>query len=584
MPAPQVSVDVTSISHAGSSARAALSVSGTSEERPPAPISRIVELARLERRDVWVVVVYATFVGLLTLTVPLAGQALVSTVAFGTILQPLFVLALVLLVGTLFSALFQAVQTWVVEVIQWRILLRLSSDLAYRLPRLTRRVLDSSNAPTLVNRFFDVFTVQKTASWLLLDGLGIVLTASVGMLLLASYHPILLAFDIAIIVVAAVVLLGLGRGGEKSAIKESKAKHHLASWLEEIAGHRYVFRESPARAFAWGKTDLLTREYLHARQKHFKVIFRQIVGSLALQAIAQTALLSVGGYLVMKEQLTLGQLVAAELAVGAIVSSIAKIGRYLDNLYDMLAAVEKVGSLLDLPTESGDHGALTPIDGVPVLRVKSLSVPGAGISGLLTNLSLEVHRGDFISLVGGPGTGKTRLAECFIGMVTPAAGAIEVWGNDLRDVGLEDIRHHIRVVGRPEIIDGTLAENIALGRPDVPHSRVRDTLRELRVDTLFDWLPNGLDTSLLSGGVRISETQASAVALARALVNPPDLLVLDGALDHLAPSFRESLVADIRRLLGTGALMVMTQHPDLARLCGTTIQLDASLSGGSNHG
>lgn len=584
MPAPQVSVDVTSISHAGSASRAALSVKGTTGERPPSPISRIVELARLERRDVWVVFVYAAFVGLLTLTVPLAGQALVSTVAFGTILQPLIVLALVLLVGTMFSAVLQALQTWVVEVIQWRILLRLSSDLAYRLPRLTRRVLDSSNAPTLVNRFFDVFTVQKTASWLLLDGLGIVLTASVGMLLLASYHPILLAFDVAIVFAAAFVLVGLGRGGEKSAIKESKAKHNLASWLEEIAAHRYVFRESPARALAWGKTDVLTREYLHARKKHFSIVYRQILGSLGLQAVAQTALLSVGGYLVMKEQLTLGQLVAAELAVGAIVSSIAKLGRYLDNLYDMLASVDKVGSLLDLPTESGDRGALTPVDGVPVLRVTALSVPGAGISGLLSNLTLEVHRGDFISLVGGPGTGKTRLAECFIGMVMPAAGSIEVWGNDLRDVGLEDIRHHVRVVGRPEIIDGTLAENISLGRPDVPHTRVREILRELHVESFFEWMPNGLDTSLLGGGVRISETQATAVALARALVHPPDLLVLDGALDHLSPVFREKLVSDIRRVLGRGALMVLTQHPDLARLCGTTLQLETNIDGGPSHG
>jgi ATP-binding cassette subfamily B protein len=165
-------------------------------------------------------------------------------------------------------------------------------------------------------------------------------------------------------------------------------------------------------------------------------------------------------------------------------------------------------------------------------------------------------------------------------MVTPASGSIEVWGHDLRDVGLEDIRHHVRVVGRPEIIDGTLAENISLGRPDVPHSRVREILRELRVDSFFEWMSEGLDTPLLGGGVRISETQATAVALARAIVNPPDLLVLDGALDHLAPAFRERLVADVRRLLGPGALMVLTQHPDLARLCGKTIHLDAKLDGG----
>ena len=126
---------------------------------------------RLERHDLAVVLVYAIGVGVLTLATPIAVQALVNTVAFGTLLQPLAVLAFLLLVGLAFAAVLRALQAWVVEVLQRRIFLRFVADLSHRLPRVRLSAFDAAHGPELLNRFFDVFTVQKASSSLLLGGL-----------------------------------------------------------------------------------------------------------------------------------------------------------------------------------------------------------------------------------------------------------------------------------------------------------------------------------------------------------------------------------------------------------------------------
>ena len=104
--------------------------------------------------------------------------------------------------------------------------------------------------PELVNRFFDVITVQKGVATLLMDSVSIALQTVVGMLVLAFYHPLLLAFDVALVLSVGFVLLVLGRGAVKTAVKESKAKYAVAAWLEEMALHPVAFRSDGAAEFA----------------------------------------------------------------------------------------------------------------------------------------------------------------------------------------------------------------------------------------------------------------------------------------------------------------------------------------------
>ena len=249
------------------------------------PLARVWALLRPESGDIWIIFIFALVTGLLALATPLAVETLVNTVAFGRLLQPVVVLALMLLVFLSFSAALRALQTYVVEIIQRRLFARVAADLAYRLPRIEVEALDGRDGRELVNRFFDVVTVQKVSAQLLLDGISLVLGALIGMAVLAFYHPWLLGFDVVLLALIAFAILVLGRGAVSTSVKESKTKYRMAAWLEDVISCPIAFRHSGAAEFALDRADRLTYEYLSARKDHFRVLMRQIVFALALPRI-----------------------------------------------------------------------------------------------------------------------------------------------------------------------------------------------------------------------------------------------------------------------------------------------------------
>ena len=146
----------------------------------------------------------------------------------------------------------------------------------------------------------------------------------------------------------------LGRGAVSSGIDESKMKYKLTAWLEDLMRCQRAFKTGGGAEFAVDRANLLTANYLSSRRSHFSILFRQITFVLALQAIAGTVLLGGGGWLVIRGQLSLGQLVAAELIVTTILTSLAKLGKHLEGFYDVVASVDKLGALIDLDVERHD--------------------------------------------------------------------------------------------------------------------------------------------------------------------------------------------------------------------------------------
>ena len=203
----------------------------------PSPLARLFGLIRSDWKDIRVILVFSMVVGILMLAAPIAVEALVNTVAFGRYLQPIVVLAILLLIFLGFAAVIRALLAYVVEVIQRRLFIRVVEDLAYRLPRVQQTSFDNLNGPELLNRFFEVVTVQKVVASLLLDGIAIVLQTVIGMLVLAFYHPFLLGFDIVLLLLIAFVIFVLGRGAVRTSLTESRAKYAVAAWLQELARH-----------------------------------------------------------------------------------------------------------------------------------------------------------------------------------------------------------------------------------------------------------------------------------------------------------------------------------------------------------
>lgn len=540
--------------------RRRLSAVANSSDQPMPPLRRLLRLLSPERRDVAIVIAFAIGVGILMLATPVAVQALVNTVSFGGLTQPLVVLAILLFGFLSLASTIRALKIYIVEVLQRRLFVRVVTDLGYRLPRVHVSSFDRNHGPELVNRFFDVLTVQKVGATLLLDGVGAVLQTTIGLLILAFYHPFLLAFDVVLVAGIAFVLFVMGRGAIRTAIVESKAKYAVAASLEEIARNPLSFKQIGGPELARGRADALAVDYVNARRAHYRVVFRQVVTSLGLQVLAATALLTLGGWLVIKGQLTLGQLVASELIVSIVLASFGKLGQKLESFYDLLAAVDKLGQLLDLPLEREAGEQLELTDAGASLKIIGVGFAYDGERPALSDFNLFAQPGERIQVVGGHSSGKSTLADLLYGLRLPTKGRIELDGVDLREISLESLRKHVAVVKEVEIIDGTIEENVSMNRPEVSSADVRAALDAIGMLEEIRTLPDGMDTRLNSTGAPLSSGQARRLMLARAFAGRPRLLVLDDFVDDLDIDARNLAVQALMSPTNGWTLILMTRH------------------------
>ncbi len=540
------------------------------------PLSRLIWLLRPEWRDLRVVLIFAVGVGLLMLATPIAVESLVMMVQFGGLIQPIIVLSLILFGCLALASAMYGLQTYVVEIIQRRLFVRVAADLAHRLPRVRSDAYDHHNGPELVNRFFDVMTVQKSVASLVLDGVAIVIQALIGLLVLAFYHPYLLGFDLVLVGAVGFAIFVLGRGAITTSIEQSRAKYAVAAGLEELARNPQVFKHSGGPAMALDRTDHLALHYLDKRIKHFRIVFRQILFALGLQAVASTALLGLGGWLVISNQLTLGQLVASELIVATILASFAKMGKHIQGYYDLLAAVDKLGHLIDLPLESLEGETHSPTPNGASLRLNNVSYGyghGSHQRAALHHISFAVEPGERVAVVGRSGSGKSTLVDLLFGLRTPSEGTIELDGADLREIRLDSLREQVALVKGLEIVETSVLENVRMGRDELSVGDIRRALEAVGLMEEVRSLPEGLNTHLMANGTPMSLGQAKRLMLAQAIAGRPRLLILDEAIEGLDVESKRKVLATLLDPEAPWTLLVVTHNPDLAEQFGRILVL-----------
>ncbi len=541
------------------------------------PIERLKSFIAIEREDLATVIYYSLGIGFMALATPVAVQALVNTIAFGALFQPLVVLTLVLLLLVSFSNFLAGMQFYVVEMLQRRLFVRLFDVSAQRLQHADYSVRDREHLPETVNRFLDVATLQKTATVLLLETLGYILQTLIGMILLAFYHPILLAFDLFLIGMLAFILFVLGKNGIATGIEQSKAKYMALAWLETLAANPLLSKSEQHRAFIKNRTEQVAGFYLSTASNHFRILARQNAGALVLHTLANTLLLGLGGYMVIDRQLSLGQLIAAELVVNAMIYGLTRLGKTLDNFYDMLASADKLGYLLDIPQEIENSDV--PLDGQLANKTKrpcridfvDISLPASAYLDRMTGINLKIEPGQTLAISAGIDQGS--MFELIFGLRDPSAGYINLDDNDLRDINLRQLRNSIALVRESEILPASIAENVSMGRP-LSLTEVKDALAFVKLADNVAALADGMNTQLLINGRPLTEEQCLRLTLARAVAGKPRLLMLDRVLDridrHIAIDILDRLVAEDR----PWTLLLASQQPDLLSRCGREIRFE----------
>ena len=559
---------------------------GSDAYEAPSPERRFLELLQTERQHISTLLIFSLFSGLLYLAAPLAVDAVVSRLAFGGRTQP-YVQALVILTTALLGCIsLQAVmsgfQYYLSEVIQRRIFVRVAADLAHRLPRIKAEATDQVHAPELVNRFLEVVTAQKSTALLLLDGVNVVVGSLAGMLLLAFYHPALLALVATLLGLLALVIWPLGRGAVRTSISESKVKYALVDWFEQIAAFPLLFRGPGGQALAEEHANQLASSYLEKRSLHFKVLLRQISGLLILSACASVAVLLLGGWLVLDQQLTVGQLAASELIMGGIAAAMAKLGKKFESWYDLMAAMDKLGDLLDLDIEREDGERPAPSDRGVAIEAKGLGFALPGLPAFFEDRSFSLPPGSRVALVGPYGSGCSSLLDLFFGLRTPTTGHLSLDGLDVRSWYLEALRENVMLLRGFEIVPGSVAENLRLGNHTVGTDEIRSALSAVGLLDSILHHPDGLNLELFSGGSPLSGNEKIRLLLARALVQKPRLLLLDELVDGLD---EDSLQAFTQAILSPAlpwTVVVASRDPAITNCCSHIISLGASRPSAEN--
>lgn len=535
------------------------------------PVERFFGLLALDKKEIYYIYVYAIFSGIITLSLPLGIQAIIGLIAGGAITASLLMLVGVVTVATALTGILRVMQLIVTENIQRRIFARSAFDFAYRIPRVQLDKVADFYAPELVNRFFDTQSVQKGVPKILIDFSTSFIQIIFGLVLISLYHPFFVFFSVALLFILFLIFRFTGPQGLSTSLTQSKHKYKVAYWLEEIARTMSTFKLSGGSVFSLKKTDGLVCNYLDAREDHFKILLLQYGSIVVFKTLITAVLLFLGAYLVIENQINIGQFVAAEIVIILVISSVEKLILSMETIYDVLTGLEKLGQVTDLPLEEEEGRAFSEIDTGVGTKVKLQDVRLRFLHStedVLKGISMEIAPGERVCIAGYNGSGKTTLLHMLAGLYTDFRGGITYNDCPLGNLNIHSLRKQIGDYSIEEdIFLGTILENITFGSADVSIRRVVEVAKRIGLDDYINHLPEGYDTSLLPEGSNVPQNIRTRIMLTRCIVTSPRMLAVEGFFYGIEQRDRELIYDFLTSREHNWTMVTMTDDPVLASRC-----------------
>ncbi len=502
----------------------------TQEAEKMSPLRRFIRLLSSEKKQIYYIFFYAVIVGLLSLILPIGIQTIVELVSGGVFFSSVYLLISLVILGVLIAGGLQIMQISLVEHLQRRIFTKAAFEFAFRIPRIRVESLMGNYAPELVNRFFDILTIQKGLPKLLIDLASAAIQIIFSLILLSLYHPFFIFFSLVLVIVLFFIFLFTGPRGLQSSINESKYKYKVVQWLEELARALHIFKLAGTTDLPIKRTDYNLNNYLKYRKAHFGILLTQFSFVILFKAAVTGGLLIMGTILVVSREINLGQFVASEVIIILLLNAVEKIIMYMDVVYDLLTAVDKVSNVTDLPLEKVggiDFPRNSKGRGYSVsAREMSYHYPN-GTGAALENINLDIMPGERICISGPGNSGKSTLMDTLAGLHPSFKGSLTINNYSIRDLDLTHLRDHVvTFISQEDIFDGTLLENLTLGKAASNMDDVVKSIEKAGLADAINKLPNGLSTPILSGGKGFSTSFNHRLMIASCFAQKPELVML----------------------------------------------------------
>lgn len=490
-------------------------------------------------------IVYGVAISLLSLATPISVQLLINSVASTALPAPLWMLAGLLFLLLLLVAGLSAMRVWIMALFERRFFARVVAEITLRAVHAQNPFFVDQSRGDLFNRFFDLVIVQKAVPSLVIGAFTIILQSAVGLAVTSFYHPFFLAFNALLLVSLALVWMVWSRPAMRSAVALSRAKHDAARWLESVGGSNGFYKSSRHLDFAMDRSELATAEWVRRHRRYFRYSFAQTLGFFLIYAVASAGLLAMGGRLIIAGELSIGQLVAAELILSGVFYGVSQLGWYFDTFYELVASSEELSLLFGIPQEADVVAAgQGPPDGA--VRLRGVEVAGA-------RFDFALAAGEQLVTVAEDGA-ERLLARVLKRHVVPDRGLVTVGGADLGAFDMYLLRSAVMVIERPTIVEVTIREYLTLAAGDVPPSRLLEVVEAVGLRDRVAGLPGGLDTPLAISGYPLSIGELMALKLANALLVRPRVLMLSQLFDLLPPERLATALAELRTA-GTTVLL-----------------------------
>lgn len=520
-------------------------------------LTRLGKILNLEKREISSIYFFAIFSGLVQLSLPLGVQTIIGLMLGTTMVTSIYILVIGVVIGVFMVGWLQISQMRVIEKIQQRLFTRFAFEFATVIPKLKLNQTDDYYLPEKANRFFDTVTVQKGLAKLLLDVPMAGIQISFGLILLALYHPAFILFGIALVVILWLILRSTSKYGLETSLIESKYKYLVAGWLEEIARIVIPLKYSKTNYINLERTDNYLVGYLKARTNHFGVLLLQYKSLVFFKVAITLTMLSVGSYLVINQQINIGEFIAAEIVILTVIGAVEKLIGSLDNVYDVLTGLEKLSNVTELPTES--TGSLKLKDSADGLSITLQNVSYSYIKEqpVLNGVNINIPENSKIWITGNEGSGKSTLLKVMAGCFDDYQGKLLYNDIPFGNYDIKSLRNQISLyLNNNDLFLGTVLENITLRNNETSPQEILELANKLGMEGFLNSFSKGFDTIIDPMGKKLTESTLKKIMMLRTLSGNRKLIILNDPFSGFDEHTKHQILTYLSSLKSTTILLV----------------------------